>query len=58
MMPEIWVLSLCEAVDEARRHAGLSGALGQKASVTYTTQFPQPLGPEKAFSDPLNSACQ
>ena len=46
-------LSLCEAVDEARWHAdvnGLSGALGQIASETNTTQFSRSLGQEKALS--------
>ena len=50
-------LSLCKAVDEARRHAdvdGLSGAHGQIALATYTTQFSRSLGPEKTFSDPAD----
>ena len=52
-------LSRCEAVDEARQHAdvdGLSAALGQIASSTYTTQFLQLLELKKTFSDPAESA--
>ena len=50
---------LCEAVDEACRHSdinGLSGALGQIASATNTTQLSRSLGLEKAFSDSAESA--
>ena len=45
-------LSLCEAVDEARRHADidrLSGVLGQIASETDTTQFSRSLEQEKVI---------
>ena len=51
-------LSLCMAVDEARRHTdvdGLSGALGQTASATHTDQLSRSLGLEKMFSDPADS---
>ena len=52
-------LSLCEAVDEACQHTevdGLSGALGQIALATDTTQFSQSLRLEKVFSDSADSA--